>query len=148
MSATTYSIGDYTPLEWIVPPTIGADGRLRLKVRVLDDELTLYPDGADDGNGLDVNITGPKKEDGSARDLLGEVLPPAGPDWSWKEAPTSFVADIYDFDFGERVLTVEAEIPARLAAEPGIHVALWTNPPKGERAIFVNRAPIAVEGSN
>ena len=147
-SATTYLIGDYTQLEWIVAPTIGADGRLRLKVRVLDDELTLYPDGADDGNGLDVNITGPKKEDGSSRDLLGEVLPPAGPGWSWKEDPTSFVADIYDFDFGERVLTVEVEVSARLAAEPGIHVALWTNPPKGDKPIFVNRAPIAVEGAN
>ena len=147
-SAPTYLIGDYTQLEWIVAPTISADGRLRLKVRVLDDELTLYPDGADDGNGLDVNITGPKKEDGSTRDLFGEILPPAGPGWSWKEDPTSFIADIYDFDFGERVLTVDVEIPARLAAEPGIHVALWTNPPKGERAIFVNRAPIAVEGGN
>ena len=136
-----------TPLDWIVSPTIGTDGRLRLKVRVLDDELTLYPDGHVDGNGLDVNIEGPKKIEGPP-DLLGSVLPPAGPDWSWKEDPTSFIADIYDFDFGERVLTVEVEIPARLAAEPGIRVALWTNPPKGERAIFLNRAPISVEDSN
>lgn len=147
VSATVYPADDYTALEWIVPPTIGEDGRLRLKVRVLDDELTLYPDGADDGNGLDVNITGPRKEDGPP-DLLGEILPPAGPGWSWKENPTSFVADIYDFDFDERVLTVEVEIPDRLAAEPGIRVALWTNPPKGEKPIFVNRAPIAVEDSN
>ena len=145
--ATTYSTGDYIPLGWIVSPTIGADGRLRLKVRVLDDDLSLYPDGADDGNGLDVNITGPKKEDGPP-DLLGEILPPAGPGWSWKEAPTSFVADIYDFDFDERILTVEVEIPNRLAAELGIRVALWTNPPKGERPTFVNRADIVMEDSN
>lgn len=120
-----------------------------LKVRVLDDDLVLYPDGHIDGNGLDVNITGPKKEDGSPRDLLGEVLPPARPGYSWGSLDsTEFVADVFDFDFDERILTVDVEIPARLAAQPGIHVALWTNPPKGERAIFVNRAPVAVEDLN
>ena len=80
--------------------------------------------------------------------MFGGVLPPAGPGWSWKEDLTAFVADIYDFDFDERVLAVEVEIPDRLAAEPGIHVALWTNPPEGERPIFVNQAPIAVEDPN
>ena len=146
-SASTYLIGDITPLEWIVPPTIGEDGRLRLKVRVLNDELTLYPDGAADGNGLDVNITGPEKEEGPS-DFFGGVLPPAGPGWSWKEDSAAFVADIYDFDFDERILTVEAEIPVRLAGEPDIHVALWTNPPEDERPIFLNRAPITVETPN
>ena len=126
-------------MEWIVSPTIGADGRLRLKVRALDDELTLYPDGHVDGNGL--------KEE-SPPDLFGSVIPPAGPGWSWEEDLTAFVADIYDFNFDERVLAVEVEIPDRLAAEPGIHVALWTNPPEGERPIFVNQAPIAVEDPN
>ena len=146
-SAPTYLVGELTPLEWIVPPTIGEDGRLRLKVRVLDDDLTLYPDGYYDGNGLDVNITGPKKDDGPS-DLFGGVLPPAGPGWSWKEDPAAFVADIYDFDFDERVLTVEVEIPDRLAAEPDIHVALWTNPPEDEKPIFLNREPITVEATN
>ena len=58
-----------------------------------------------------------------------------------------FVADIFDFDFDERVLAVEVEIPSRLAAEPGIYAALWTNPPsgEGEKAVFLNRELIPVE---
>ena len=95
-----------------------------MKVRVLDDELALYPDGANDGNGLGVTINGPRNEEGVTPPLFGLVLPPAGSDWSWKEDPTSFVADIYDFDFKEKVLTLEVEIPERLAAEPGIRVVL------------------------
>ena len=118
-----------------------------MKVQALDDELTLYPDGSYDGNGLDVNITGPEKDDGPS-DLFGGVLPPAEPGWSWKEDPTAFVADICDFDFDERILTVEVEIPARLPADPGIHAALWTNPTEGKRPIFVNQATIAVEDPN
>ena len=74
-------------MDWIVPPTIGADGHFRLKVRVLDYNLVLYPDGHSNGNGLDVNITVPKKEEGSPRDLFGVILPPAGPGWSWGRSP-------------------------------------------------------------
>ena len=116
---------------------------------MLDDELTLYPDGSEDGNGLDVNITGPDKKEGPP-DLFGSVVPPAKPGRSWGENPTLFVADLYDFDFDERVLSVEVEIPSRLAEEPDIHAALWTNPPKGEdlKAVFVNQAPIIVEDVN
>ena len=82
--------------------------------------------------------------------MFGVILPPAGPGWSWGEDPGLFVEGIFDFDFDERDLTVEVEIPSRLAAEPGIHVALWTNPPRGEgeKAVFLNREPIAVEDPN
>ena len=63
-------------VEWIVPPAMSSDGFLNLKVRVLDDSLTLYPDGASDGNGLDVTISGPAPIRGATRALLGKFCRP------------------------------------------------------------------------
>lgn len=140
--ATTYLTGDETRVEWIVPPTMDSDGRLRLKVRVMDDSLTLHPDGASDGNGLDVNITGPRRASRPPV-MYGEILPPAGEGYNWGDLDeTAFVADLYDFDFETRTLTMEVLTNPRLASAREIYASLWTNPPRGEDPTWVNRARI------
>lgn len=137
-----YQTDDEIRVEWIVPPTISRDGRLRLKVRVLDDSLTLYPNGASDGNGLDVNIVGPSSGGRFPlpRAMYGEILPPAGPGYNWGELDeTEFVADVFDFDFETRTLTLEVLTNPRLASAREIYASLWTNPPRGETPTWVNR---------
>ena len=153
--APTYETGDEIRVEWIVPPTISRDGRLRLKVRVLDDSLTLYPDGASDGNGLDVNIVGPAGPSGGGRlslslprALYGAILPPAGPGYNWGSLDeTEFVADVFAFDFRTRTLTLEVLTNPRLASAEEIYASLWTNPPRGETPTWVNRERIEVGAS-
>ena len=141
-----YEARDETRVEWIVPPTISRDGRLRLKVRVLDDSLTLYPDGASDGNGLDVNIVGPSQSGPLPRDTYGEILPPARPGYNWGSLDeTEFVADVFDFDFRTRTLTLEVQTSPRLASAQEIYASLWTNPPRGETPTWVNRERIMPE---
>lgn len=140
--ATTYLTGDETRVEWIVSPTMDSDGRLRLKVRVLDDSLTLYPDGVSDGNGLDVNITGPRRASRSPA-MYGSILPPARPGYNWGDLDeTAFVADVFDFDFATRTLTLEVLTNPRLASAREIYASLWTNPPRGETPTWVNRERI------
>lgn len=127
-----------------------SDGRLRLKVRVLDDSLTLHPDGASDGNGLDVNIVGPSSGGRFPlpRAMYGEILPPAGPGYNWGELDeTQFVADVFDFDFETRALTLEVLANPRLASAREIYASLWTNPPRGETPTWVNRGRVR-GGSN
>lgn len=137
-----YQTDDEIRVEWIVPPTMDSDGRLRLKVRVLDDSLTLYPDGASDGNGLDVNIVGPSSGGRFPlpRAMYGEILPPVGPGYNWGELDeTQFAADVFDFDFETRTLTLEVLTNPRLASAREIYASLWTNPPRGETPTWVNR---------
>lgn len=148
--APTYQTDDAIRVEWIVPPTISRDGRLRLKVRVLDDSLTLYPDGASDGNGLDVNIVGPSRGGRLSlpRAMYGEILPPAGPGYNWGSLDeTEFVADVFDFDFSARTLTLEVLTNPRLASADEIYASLWTNPPRGETPTWVNRERVRLEES-
>ena len=143
-----YEADDEIRVDWIIPPTISRDGRLRLKVRVLDDSLTLYPDGANDGNGLDVNIVGPSKGGRLPRDTYGEILPPARPGYNWGSLDsTEFVADVFDFDFRTRTLTLEVLTNPRLAGAEEIYASLWTNPPRGETPTWVNRERIRLEES-
>lgn len=137
-----YQTDDEIRVEWIVPPTMDRDGRLRLKVRVLDDSLTLYPDGASDDNGLDVNIVGPASGGRFPlpRAMYGEILPPAGPGYNWGDlGETQFVADVFEFDFETRTLTLEVLTNPRLASAREIYASLWTNPPRGETPTWVNR---------
>ena len=143
--APEYETGDEIRVEWIVPPTISRDGRLRLKVRALDDSLTLYPDGASDGNGLDVNIVGPSRGGRLSlpRAMYGEILPPARPGYNWGSLEsTQFVADVFDFDFRTRTLTLEALTNPRLGSAEEIYASLWTNPPSGGTPTWVNRERI------
>ena len=140
--ASTYQTDDEIRVEWIVPPTISRDGRLRLKVRVLDESLTLYPDGASDGNGLDVNIVGPSRGGRFPlpRAMYGEILPPARPGYNWGDLDeTEFIADVFDFNFRTRTLTLEVLTNPRLAGAEEIYASLWTNPPRGETPTWVNR---------
>ena len=147
-AATYQTTADEIRVEWIVPPTISRDGLLRLKVRVLDESLTLYPDGASDGNGLDVNIVGPSRGGRFPlpRAMYGEILPPARPGYNWGDLDeTEFVADVFDFDFRTRTLTLEALTNPRLAGAEEIYASLWTNPPRGETPTWVNRERVRRE---
>ena len=149
-AATYQTTNDEIRVEWIVPPTISRDGRLRLKVRVLDDSLTLYPDGASDGNGLDVNIVGPSRGGRFPlpRAMYGEILPPARPGYNWGDLDeTEFVADVFDFNFRTRTLTLEVLTNPRLAGADEIYASLWTNPPRGETPTWVNRERVRLEDS-
>ena len=124
---------------------MSSDGFLNLKVRVLDDSLTLYPDGASDGNGLDVTISGPAPIRGAARALLGKILPPLKSGHFWDLDEGEFVADVFDFDFETRTLTLEVQTTPRLASETSeeeISVNLFTNPPRGESSTWINRERI------
>ena len=124
---------------------MSSDGLLNLKVRVLDDSITLYPDGASDGNGLDVTISAPAPIRGAARTLLGEILPPLEPGYFWDLDEGEFVADVFDFDFETRTLTLEVLTTPRFAfeaSEEKISVSLFTNPPRGESSMWINRERI------
>ena len=132
-------------VEWIVPPAISADGLLKLKVRVLDDSLTLYPDGASDGNGLGVTISAPAPVRGATRILLAGILPPLEPGHFWNLDDGEFVADVFDFDFETRTLTLEVLTTPRFASEAfeeEISVNLFTSPPRGESSTWINRERI------
>ena len=117
---------------------------------MLDESLTLYPDGASDGNGLDVNIVGPSRGGRFPlpRAMYGEILPPAGPGYNWGDLDeTEFVADVFDFDFRTRTLTLEVLTNPRLAGAEEIYASLWTNPPRGETPTWVNRERIRLDES-
>ena len=117
---------------------------------MLDDSLTLYPDGASDGNGLDVNIVGPARGGRFSlpRAMYGEILPPARPGYNWGRLDdTEFVADVFDFDFRTRTLTLEVLTNPRLASAQEIYASLWTNPPSGETPTWVNRERVRRENS-
>lgn len=139
-----HSTNNPISVEWIIPPTMSSDGLLNLKVRVLDDSITLYPDGASDGNGLDVTISAPApvRVRGATRALLGEILPPPEPGYFWDLDEGKFVADVFDFDFETRTLTLEVLTTPRFAfeaSEEKISVSLFTNPPRGESSTWINR---------
>ena len=92
---------------------------------MLDDSLTLYPDGASDGNGLDVNIVGPSTGGPLPPAMYGEILPPARPGYNWGSLDeTQFVADVFDFDFRTRTLTLEVLTNPRLADAAEIYASL------------------------
>ena len=74
------------------------------------------------------------------RAMYGEILPPARPGYNWGSLDeTQFVADVFDFDFRTRALTLEALTNPRLAGAEEIYASLWTNPPRGETPTWVNR---------
>ena len=142
VGGSIHSTNNPISVDWIVPPTMSSDGLLNLKVRVLDDSLRLYPDGSSDGNGLDVTISGPAPIKGAARTLLAEILPPPRPGYFWSLDPGEFVADVFEFDFETRTLTLEVQTTPRLASEEEISVNLFTNPPRGESSTWINRERI------
>lgn len=141
-----HSMQNPISVEWIVSPTMSSDGLLNLKVRVLDDSLTLYPNGASDGNGLDVTISGPAPSIRFAsHPLLGKNLPPPGPGHFWDLGAGEFVDDVFDFNFETRTLTLEVQTTPRLASEASeeeIFVSLFTNPPRDESAMWINHKRI------
>ena len=121
---------DFNPQEravkWLKAPAIDANGRIEFKVQVLDPKVPLYTNGADDGNGLSVNISG-----ALGGGLKGSIVPPAGQGSYWPEKEGLFEADVFDFDFESRTLHVIAQTSSDFAeVADALDVNLWTNPPE------------------
>lgn len=131
---------DFNPserdVEWLEAPSIDASGRLEFKVRVLDVSVPLYRNGADDGEGLSVNVA---EAQGGA--LKGSIVPPASPGSYWPKKDGLFEADIFYFDFKSRTLRVIVQTSPDFAdAADSLDVNLWTNPPQAqsEKAEWIN----------
>ena len=72
-------------------------------------------------------------------------MPPLKSGHFWDLDAGEFVADVFDFDFETRTLTLEVQTTPRLASETSeeeISVNLFTNPPRGESSTWINRERI------
>ena len=104
-------------VDWVESPRVTADGKFTLIARVHVGHDLIIANPAPPVGRLNVNFS----NDGV---LYGSILPADNtPGWKWKEKPTTWEADVYDYE--DRVLTVVAQIPPAAATHPGFRMCLW-----------------------
>lgn len=102
-------------VNWIEPPAVSTSGMLTFKAELKNGKVLILPGIT--GGAANVTLT-----DG-ARVLLGFVVPPAGPGWSWNHRPGQWIAQTYTYRSNS--LTVRASIDPRAANQQGLTLCLW-----------------------
>ena len=102
-------------VNWIEPPAVSNAGLLTFKAELKNGKVIIPPGIT--GGASNVTLTN------GARALLGFVVPPAGPGWSWNHRPGQWIAQTYTYR--GNMLTVRASINPRAANQDGLTLCLW-----------------------
>ncbi len=105
-------------VDWLEPPTVTSSGEFSFKARIHDGHDLIVGDPSPEGGRLNVHFS-------RGDNVYGSVLPVDNTEgWRWKEKPTTWEADVYDYK--NKVLTVVAQINPDAATHQGLRMCLWS----------------------
>lgn len=121
---------DYEPVisnvSWEQRPTLRADGAFSFTAQIEEGHTLVLPSLTQRGVSNVALVTGST--------LHGNVIPPAGPGYSWNATPGQYVAHTYDYTGS--TLTVGANLSGSLYSVSRLETCLWSGGPVSQAYIL------------